>query len=182
MIGKFVDAQFDRLLSVVEAVGRWVLEKPKPRNVWPDDLHGAEVRREGRVQAAQRSGVQASDSTATADAPEVKPVGSVVRDTADSTAVGGVAGEDAPQNQPPVAFPANTHECVCRACNCPEYLHLLKPEFIAGPLKCEGCPLGCRDYVPCLCDDQPVGEYIDPQVLLAGHADYERVKNEFNQK
>ena len=184
VIGRFVDWLVDsaiirggKVLQALDVHCRTFLTM----NVWPDDLHGAELRG-ANVQAASGSGVSASDSTAPADASPLGPVGSAVRDTTSPTAADGVAGEDAPQNQPPVTFPPAGHECVCRACNCPEYLHLLKPGFIAGPLKCEGCPLGCRDYIPCLCDDQPVGEFIDPQVLLAGHADYERVKSEFNQK
>jgi hypothetical protein len=124
VIGKFVDAQFDRLLNIVESVARWLLEKPKPRNVWPDDLHGAGLRR-SHVQAAQRSGLSASDNAAPADAPSVKPVGSVVRDTPVSAA-GEVAGEDAPQNQP--------HQCVCVGCGCDEFLPVDARLFAVNPV------------------------------------------------
>lgn len=215
MIGAWVDAQFDRFLNCVESVARWFLERPKPRNYWPDDLHGAQLRG-ANVQAAQRSGVSAPDSTETTDPSEVgvslagqslgpnrgspdgqrvahdadcgaicprghsspandsQPVGSGVRDTTSTTAAGGVAGEDAPQNQP--------HQCVCAGCGCDEYLHRLPPGLVGDRRPCIDCPLGCHDYRDCACD-QPVGEYppLDAR-LFAVHPIYEQLQNEFHQK
>jgi len=216
MIGAWVDAQVDRILDAIESCARWFLERPKPRNYWPDDLHGAELRG-ASVQAAQRSGLQASDSTETTNASEVvaeslyclngcdcsccygyrdgschcfiypcncgyeaashgysEPVGSAVRDTTSPTAADGVAGEDAPQNQP--------HQCVCAGCGCDEYLHRLPPGLVGDRRPCIDCPLGCHDYRDCTCD-QPVGEYppLDAR-LFAVHPIYEQLQNEFHQK
>lgn len=176
VIGRFVDWLVDsaiirggKVLQALDVHCRTFLTM----NVWPDDLHGAELRGSS-VQAASGSGVSASDSTAPADASPLGPVGSAVRDTTSTTAAGGVAGEDAPQNQP--------HQCVCAGCGCDEYLHRLPPGLVGDRRPCIDCPLGCHDYRDCTCD-QPVGEYppLDAR-LFAVHPIYEQLQNEFHQK
>lgn len=102
VIGRFVDWLVDsaiirggKVLRALDVHCRSFLTM----NVWPDDLLGAELRR-ANVQEASGSGVSASDHAAPANASPLGPVGSGVRDTTSTTAAGGVAGEDAPQNQP----------------------------------------------------------------------------------
>lgn len=179
MIGRFVDDVFEAVVIRAGVLFRRLdgvrrsLRSPLQAldvhcrsflamNHWPDDLHGAQLRG-ANVQAAQRSGLQASDSTETTNA-------SPVRDTTSPTAADGVAGEDAPQNQPhveDVVFARSTFltetDPICHYC--------------FGPR--DECRHGYREHFV------PLGEIppIDP-MLLAQHETYSDIQDEFfrNQK
>lgn len=100
------------------------------------------------------------------------PAGSAVRDTK-ASAADGVAGEDAPQNQPPVRFTPLPVDEPCDNCGHGWLMH--KSElFIKGAEPCIGCEDGCRRFMGA----QPVGEHLDPKLLRSENPIYQQLINE----